>query len=59
MGNQTLNMILYALALAMSVATFVLSFVGMPETYNAEPLLAIGLFCLAFASLLGLKHRHR
>ena len=53
--NEVTKLILFVLALAMGVATVVLSFTGLPGTYDTEPLLGIAVFCLALAGLNSLK----
>lgn len=35
---------MYVIGLAMGIASIVLSYTGLPEPHDAEPLLAIGLF---------------
>lgn len=55
MANEKIKVVLYAVALAMGVASVVLSWTGLPGTYDAEPLLGIAIFCLAVAGLLNSK----
>ena len=45
------SFILYAIAMAMGVAAVVMSFLSVPGTFDAGPLLGIGLFCAALAGL--------
>ena len=51
MKKEMIKMVLYAVALAMGVATIVLSWTGLPSNYDTEPLLGIGILCLAIAGL--------
>lgn len=55
MADEKIKIVLYAVALAMGVAAVVLSWTGLPGTYDAEPLLGIAVFCLALAGLLRSK----
>ena len=45
------NLVLYAVALAMSIVSLVLGFVGEVETDTIFTLLGIGMFCLAVAGI--------
>lgn len=49
--KEIIKMVLFAVALAMGVATVALSFTGTPGSYDAEPLLGIAVFALALAGL--------
>lgn len=44
--------ILFIVGLAMGIATIVLTYVGIPGSYDAEPILGAGLLCLALGGLL-------
>ena len=52
-----LKLILYGIALAMAVATIVLSYTGLPGTYDTEPMTGIGIFALALAGLSSIKDK--
>jgi hypothetical protein len=47
--------ILYAIGIIMSLVSLVMSFTGLPLTYDTEPLLAIGLLVVAVAGWVSLK----
>jgi len=47
--------ILYAIGIIMSLASLVMSYTGLPWTYDTEPLLAIGLLVVATAGWASLK----
>jgi hypothetical protein len=48
--NDTTQLVLFAVALAMGVATVVFSFTDL-RSFDTEPLLGIAVFCLAVAGL--------
>lgn len=50
-GKRTISTILYAIALALGVATLVFSYTGLAGNLDAEPLLGIGLLFVALAGL--------
>lgn len=47
--------ILYAIGIIMSLASLVMSYTGLPWTYDTEPLLTIGLLVVATAGWASLK----
>jgi len=53
--NKNTKIVLYAIALVMGIAAVVLSWTGLPGAYDTEPLLGVGIFCLALAGLLSMK----
>ena len=50
-GKTTISTILYAIALALGVATLVFSYTGLAGNFDAEPFLGIGLLFVALAGL--------
>ena len=53
--DKKLILVLNAVALAMGVVTIVVSYTGLPGTFDAEPLLGIGLACVGMVGLLNKK----
>lgn len=49
---MTTKQILFGLALILAIASFILAFVGLPDPYDTEPILAVGLFLVALTGLL-------
>lgn len=47
--------ILYAIGIIMSLASLMMSYIGLSWTYDTEPLLAIGLLVVAAAGWASLK----
>ena len=48
-------LVLYAIAMTMGIVTIIFSWTGLPGNYDTEPLLGIGVFCLALAALNKIK----
>lgn len=48
--------ILYAIGIIISLASLVMSFTGLPWTYDTEPLLAVGLLVVATAGWASVKN---
>ena len=44
--------VLFIVALILGIASLIISFTGLPGTLDTEPILAVGVICLAVASLL-------
>ncbi len=49
--KSIINIILYVIALIMGIASIIFSYTGLPWTYDTEPLLGIGILCIALAGL--------
>ena len=48
-------LILYLIGLLMGIATLVLSYTGLPEPYDTEPILAFALLLVAIAGMVSIK----
>ena len=55
-SKKILANILYAFGLLMGIATLVLSYTGLPEPYDAEPILAFGLLLVAIAGMASIRN---
>jgi hypothetical protein len=47
--------ILYAFGLLMGITTLILSYTGLPDPYDTEPLLAFGLLLVAAAGIASIR----
>ena len=57
MKTEMVKLVLYGVSLAMGLATVVLSYTGLPEKYDTEPLLGVAILCLALAGLRSINHK--
>jgi len=48
-------LILYVIGLLMGIVTLLLSYIGLPEPYDTEPILAFGLLLVAIAGMVSIK----
>ena len=55
MKDGIIKTVLYVVALTMGIVTLILSWTGLPGNFDTEPLLAIGVLCLALVGLLSIK----
>ena len=54
--NEIITLALKAIGMAMAVAVIVLNILKVQTAAEQIPLLAMGLFCIALASLIGKEH---
>ena len=52
MKKHKIKGVLYIVSLILGILSIILSFTGLPGTYDAEPLLALAVVCLAIAGLM-------
>ena len=53
--KSMIALFLYVLGLILGIASLVMTYTGLPENYDTEPLLAIGLFLIAIAGIASIR----
>ena len=53
--KNLIALILYAIGLLLGIAALVMSYTGLPENYDTEPVLAFGLLLLAIAGIASIR----
>ena len=53
--KNLIALVLYAIGLVTGIASLVMSYTGLPENYDTEPVLAFGLLLLAIAGIASIR----
>ena len=54
-GNKGLIMVLYILGLLLALISIVMTYTGLPDNMDTEPILGFGIVLVALAGLLSIK----
>lgn len=55
--DSKLGLALYVIALLLGIASIVFSYTGLPENYDTEPILGVGILCIALAGIIALSKK--
>ena len=53
--KNLIAVLLYAIGLLFGIGSLLVSYTGLTGTMDAEPLLALGLLCIALAGIISIK----
>ena len=54
--KNSVALILYIIGLILAIASLVMSYTGLPENYDTEPIIAFALFLVAIAGIASIRN---